>query len=182
MTDTTTESEFSHRLPEGADDTKKNKFAQYCLDSYHVHPTWTGDTLSEYFAEDFQKFSIEDFSALPNSLRRELQDYLLEKDVYVRKGRSIQISNALYELVNNPASVPSQRSVSFAPDITTVSLQDNDGNNPTQERTSNQNAERHGYNTTSNSYTSIVIQRTLIVFTELIVVVLTALMVHTRMI
>ena len=107
---------------------------------------------SVYFADDFQKFAREDFAALPNSLRRELRDYLLKKDVYVRKGRSIQISNALYELVHTPASAPSQRSVSFAPDVTTISLQDNDGNNPTQERTSNRNAERHGYHTTSYSY------------------------------
>ena len=133
---TSTESEFSHGLPEGADDTKKNKFAQYCLDSYHIHHTWTGDTLSEYFTDEFQEFSIKDFAGLPNSLRRELRDYLLKKGVYVRKVCSIQISNALYELVKTPASAACHRSVSFAPDVTTISSQDNGGNNSTQKRTS----------------------------------------------
>lgn len=65
---------------------------------------WEGETLSEYFADDFANFSISDFKGLPNNDRQNLRDFLWKCGVYVRKGRGVPIADALSEVVHDPAS------------------------------------------------------------------------------
>lgn len=99
------ENRFRKGLPENASAEDKNLFAIYCLENYE-RKTWKNDTLSEYFAEDFEKYSVEDFRNLDTDIRRRLRDHLRDKGVYVRKGRNVQMSIALFEAVHEDLAWP----------------------------------------------------------------------------
>lgn len=96
---------FSQGLPDQADIDTKRKFAKFCYENY-VSQQWKGSSLSEFFADDFIQFSIEDFRSLDANIRRNLRDHLRRSGVYVPKGRNVQIANALHAVVENELSWP----------------------------------------------------------------------------
>lgn len=52
---------FAPGLPADASDQDKKLFAEYRLRTYKERTHWRGDTLSEYFADDFRHFTLADF-------------------------------------------------------------------------------------------------------------------------
>ena len=89
---------FSRGLPKDATEEQKRLFTYCCLVTYGKRK-WKRDTLEEYFVEDFQDFTVDDFSNLPQLLRRDLRDHLRENGVMIPKGRNIKIAEALHRAV-----------------------------------------------------------------------------------
>ena len=92
--------EFALGLPENATAEQKEHFAYLCLHTYK-EKQWSEETLDEYFADDFRDYSEEDFAQLPQLLRRDIRDLLLERGVWVEKGRNIRIADALFRAVHD---------------------------------------------------------------------------------
>lgn len=67
---------------------------------------WEGSTLSEYFAEDFSSSDLKHFSAIPNNGRRVKRDFLRKGGLFVRKGQSVQVVQALLEVVQTDVAWP----------------------------------------------------------------------------
>lgn len=96
---------FRNGLPADATQEDKKEFALYALNNYRAQE-WNGSSLSEYFAEDFASFSIDDFATVDSDTRRNLRDLLRKRGVFVPKGRNIQISVSLHSVVQNDLPWP----------------------------------------------------------------------------
>ena len=81
------------------------KFTQYSMDLYNKMG-WKNNDLSEYYAEDFKDLTLNDFEGLPATLRRNLRNTLRENGVYIPKGRSTKIAQALYQVVQEDLAWP----------------------------------------------------------------------------
>lgn len=114
---------FSQWLPPNSDSETKRTFARFCLDNY-TSQAWKGSSLSEFFADDFNEFTIEDFRSIDANIRRNLRDHLRLNGVYVPKGRTIQIANALHAVVDNHLEWPEND-----PDKPSESWENTDGRN-----------------------------------------------------
>lgn len=101
----TIEARFATGLPDSADDETRLAFFNYCIENYK-HMDWKGDSLSEYFADDFANFTVDNFASIPNNSRRTMRDLLRKRGVYVRKGRGVLISEALMEVVKEDLPWP----------------------------------------------------------------------------
>lgn len=60
---------------------------------------WTRSRLSNYFAEDFEKYSIEKSTLLLSDMRRAFHNHLLDNVVYFPHGRSVKIATAFRSAV-----------------------------------------------------------------------------------
>ena len=98
-------SRFAHGLPNNATVEDKEDFAQYCMKVYQEEG-YDSDSLSEYYAEDFESFSVDDFSKLTQMTRRNLRDYLRSHGVFVPKGRGVKIAEALHTVVHTELEWP----------------------------------------------------------------------------
>ncbi len=90
---------FAHGLPPDATSEELQEYAEYCLENYK-DKKWTNDTLLEYYLDDFQQFSLNDFKGLEKNTRRLLPDHLRANGVYVPKGLGIEISAGLLTTCN----------------------------------------------------------------------------------
>jgi len=99
------DTKFKSGLPADVEDNLRTEYTTYCVDVYK-RMKWKDDTLSEYDADDFRKFAKENFHAIPTVLRRELRDLLRSFGVYVPKGRTILIADALYEVAQKDIPWP----------------------------------------------------------------------------
>lgn len=97
---------FRFGLPETATLEDKRDFVSFRLATYRQEEQWTSDILSEYFADDFRLFTADDFKVADPDDRRKLRDLLRSRRVYVPKGRSILISDALYAVVKEEIPWP----------------------------------------------------------------------------
>lgn len=86
-----------------------SEFFKYCYANYRRFD-WEGATLSEYFATDFEGFTVNDFNGISNNDRRHMRNFLRKRGVYVKKGRGIPISEALAELVQGELDWPNDDS------------------------------------------------------------------------
>lgn len=96
---------FANGLSNNADGETCAAFFKCCVANYR-RMEWKGSTLSEYFADDFESFSENDFNGIPNNDRRTMRDLLRKRGVYVKKGRGIKIAEALTELVQGDQEWP----------------------------------------------------------------------------
>eukprot|EP00171_Calliarthron_tuberculosum_P004960 IDg4960t1 len=85
---------FDFGLPENASTQEMQEFADYSLQLYRTK-RWEGKTLAEYFADDFEPFTENDYKGLKKVTRRDLRDFLREHGVFVPKGIGVQIPGAL---------------------------------------------------------------------------------------
>lgn len=97
---------FRSGLPDSATDENKRDFVAFRLDVYKKESQWRNDTPSEYFADYFRDFDVSDFKMIDSDDRRKLRDILRSRRVYVAKGRSILISDALYSVVEKDTPWP----------------------------------------------------------------------------
>lgn len=98
---------FRNGLPAEATLDDKLAFATHCLQNYHVQQ-WSGDSLSEYFADDFGGFTKEDFKSIDSDTRRNLRDLLRSRGVFVPKGRNVLIADALHQVAQEDLPWPDE--------------------------------------------------------------------------
>lgn len=98
-------SRFSNGLPANATIEDKRAFAIHCAINYEKQ-NWHNDSLSEYFADDFRDFTVEDFTNIDTATRRNLRDLLRSRGVFVPKGRNIVIAQALHQVVQDDIPWP----------------------------------------------------------------------------
>lgn len=98
---------FRNGLPANATDADKKLFATHCTKNYKDQ-NWHGGSLSEYFADDFRDYSVDDLSALDTDLRRNLRDPLRQRGVYVPKGRNVVIAKALHQVIQEELPWPDE--------------------------------------------------------------------------
>lgn len=91
---------FSNQLPADATLDDNSFFARHCYQSYRDQK-WHGDSISEYFTEKFQHVSVDDLIAVDSDTRRNIQDILCQRAVFVPRGRILTIENALHQVVQN---------------------------------------------------------------------------------
>lgn len=92
-------SPFPFGLPNDAGDNARAEFTIACTKLWR-DKSWKGDILSEYYAEDFKSFSQDNFSALPEMVKRDLRDLLGERGVYLPKRRNVLNADALRRVID----------------------------------------------------------------------------------
>lgn len=79
---------------------EKKQFANYCFHNYKKQ-NWSGSSLFVFIADNFNDYSVENITILKLDTRRYLQDLLGKRVFYVSKGRNIQISASLYQVIQD---------------------------------------------------------------------------------
>lgn len=145
---------FKKGLPTSVSADEKQEFADYCVELYKSG-TWTQETLSEYYAEDFDLYSVDDFAALDKNTRKGLRDVLRQKGVFVKMGRNILMVEALYKSMKEEVPWPQNDSErpNLCPDtfnIQNVRKETCDG--PKQREIRNLNTRRGSHTSLTNLF------------------------------
>lgn len=76
----------------------------FVLSAYRYRPYWRNDTISEYYADDFRDFTVDDFKIINPDSRRELGSLLRNRGVYVPKEMNVLMADRLFAVVqeDNP--------------------------------------------------------------------------------
>lgn len=107
----------------GANTKDKNDFIVHCLNVY-AGEGYKNEDFLEYFFEDFDSFSVEDFEKEATVPRHQLRYYLRTNGVYVEKKVRGQISDALFKTLKESPPWPSDDTCRPGIGDKTVSCQD----------------------------------------------------------
>lgn len=88
---------FRYGLPAEATLNDKQTFATHCRQNCRVQE-WSGGSLSEYFADDYNEFTPDDVKAIYSNTCKNLRDLFRSRGIFVTKGRNVLITDALYRV------------------------------------------------------------------------------------